>query len=144
MRPILWYGRRLNIPFAVKGTFSEDAMKLKQCCCWLWRFWGCFCAARICAIDDSDVAGQVTDRTGATVAGAKVTARNTNTNLTRAVDSNERGEYHIEFLPVGVTSSKLQAWDSRRQCCAALCFKSASTPGLTLTGSRQRKRGPSP
>jgi Carboxypeptidase regulatory-like domain len=45
--------------------------------------------------------GTVTDKTGATVAGAKVTARNTETNLTRTVASNEQGEYRIEFLPVG-------------------------------------------
>ena len=45
--------------------------------------------------------GTVTDKTGATVAGAKVTARNMQTNLTRTVVSNEQGEYRIEFLPVG-------------------------------------------
>src|SRR5882724_2324112 len=45
--------------------------------------------------------GNVTDKTGAIVAGAKVTARNTQTNLTRTVSSNEQGEYRIEFLPVG-------------------------------------------
>jgi len=45
--------------------------------------------------------GTVTDKTGATVAGANVTARNTQTNLTRTVESNGQGEYRIEFLPVG-------------------------------------------
>ena len=45
--------------------------------------------------------GTVSDKSGATVAGAKVTARNTQTNLTRAVESNAQGEYRIEFLPVG-------------------------------------------
>lgn len=47
------------------------------------------------------ILGTVTDKTGATVAGAKVTARNTQTNLTRTVESNAQGEYRIEFLPVG-------------------------------------------
>jgi len=45
--------------------------------------------------------GTVTDKTGATVAGANVTARNMQTNLTRTVESNGQGEYRIEFLPVG-------------------------------------------
>src|SRR3977135_2330285 len=45
--------------------------------------------------------GTVTDKTGATVAGARLTARNTQTNLTRTGLSNEQGEYRIEFLPVG-------------------------------------------
>ncbi len=45
--------------------------------------------------------GTVTDKTGAMVAGAKVTARNMQTNLTRTGSSNEQGEYRIEFLPVG-------------------------------------------
>jgi len=45
--------------------------------------------------------GTVTDKTGAMVAGAKVTARNTQTNLTRTGSTNEQGEYRIEFLPVG-------------------------------------------
>jgi len=47
------------------------------------------------------VLGTVTDKTGAIVAGAKVTARNTETNLSRTVVSNDQGEYRIEFLPVG-------------------------------------------
>ncbi|HMI53523.1 MAG TPA: carboxypeptidase regulatory-like domain-containing protein, partial [Candidatus Saccharimonadales bacterium] len=47
------------------------------------------------------VLGTVTDKTGAIVAGAKVTARNTETNLSRTVAANDQGEYRIEFLPVG-------------------------------------------
>ena len=45
--------------------------------------------------------GTVTDSTGAIVAGAQVTVRNTQTNLTRVAASNELGEYRIDFLPVG-------------------------------------------
>jgi len=46
------------------------------------------------------ILGTVTDKSGATVAGATVTARNTQTNLTRSAISSEAGEYRIEFLPV--------------------------------------------
>ena len=77
-------------------------MKLKQCLLLVVAVLGVFFTQRASAqLTTATLLGTVTDRTGATVAGAKVTARNTNTNLTRAVDSNERGEYHIEFLPVG-------------------------------------------
>src|SRR5579859_6890610 len=47
------------------------------------------------------ILGTVTDKSGAVVAGASVTARNTQTNLARGATSNEQGEYRIEFLPVG-------------------------------------------
>ena len=45
--------------------------------------------------------GQVTDSTGATVAGALVSVTNTDTNLSRSAQSNEQGEYRIDLLPVG-------------------------------------------
>jgi hypothetical protein len=41
------------------------------------------------------------DKTGAVVAGAQVTARNTETNLSRGAQTSGQGEYHIDFLPVG-------------------------------------------
>src|SRR5882724_11830259 len=45
--------------------------------------------------------GTVTDKTGAVVAGADVTATNTGTNLARSSKTNAQGEYRIEFLPIG-------------------------------------------
>ena len=45
--------------------------------------------------------GQVTDSKGAAVAGAEVTAMNQETTLSRSAQSNDQGEYRIEFLPVG-------------------------------------------
>ena len=47
------------------------------------------------------ILGTVTDKSGAGVAGASVTARNTQTNLKRDAATSEQGEYRIEFLPVG-------------------------------------------
>jgi len=45
--------------------------------------------------------GTVTDMTNAVIPGAQVTATNVDTNLSRAVQTNEEGAYRIEFLPVG-------------------------------------------
>src|SRR6266849_4345963 len=45
--------------------------------------------------------GTVTDKTGAVVASADVTATNIGTNFVRSSKTNEQGEYRIEFLPIG-------------------------------------------
>jgi hypothetical protein len=59
-------------------------------------------SARLMAqITSSTMYGQVTDATGAAVPGAQVSASNTDTNLTRTLETNSAGEYRIELLPVG-------------------------------------------
>lgn len=45
--------------------------------------------------------GDVTDNTGAAVGRAKVTAKNTETNAERTTESDERGSYRLDFLPIG-------------------------------------------
>jgi hypothetical protein len=45
--------------------------------------------------------GTVSDKSGAIVPGAEVTATHTGTNLIRATKTNAQGEYRIDFLPVG-------------------------------------------
>jgi hypothetical protein len=45
--------------------------------------------------------GQITDSKGGAVAGAEVTAMNQETSVSRSAQSNEQGEYRIEFLPIG-------------------------------------------
>ena len=50
---------------------------------------------------DGDIRGLVTDPSGASVADAEVTARNTGTDLTRTVKSNSLGEFAITDLPIG-------------------------------------------
>lgn len=45
--------------------------------------------------------GDVTDASGATVSGAKVTARNLDTNVERDASTDERGAYRLDFLPAG-------------------------------------------
>jgi len=97
------YGKKIGMfPSAVKGTSSEDAMKRKQNLWLMVAVLGMLFSQRVFAQSTTaTMLGTVSDKSGATVAGAKVTARNTQTNLTRTVESNEQGEYRIEFLPVG-------------------------------------------
>jgi len=45
--------------------------------------------------------GSVTDKMGAAVVGAQVIATNVDTNFSRTVKTGEKGDYRIEFLPVG-------------------------------------------
>src|SRR6476646_7271062 len=48
-----------------------------------------------------NIAGTVTDTSGAPVAGAKVSAVNMETNVARSTSSLQDGSYSILFLPVG-------------------------------------------
>jgi Carboxypeptidase regulatory-like domain/TonB dependent receptor len=52
-------------------------------------------------VTTATIVGTVTDPGGAVVPNAQVTARNTDTGLSRTVASNDEGSYRIEFLPVG-------------------------------------------
>src|SRR5215467_3252386 len=52
-------------------------------------------------ITTTTMIGTVADKTGAVIPNVRVTATNTGTNLRRSVDTNQQGEYRIEFLPVG-------------------------------------------
>src|SRR5215468_9565905 len=53
--------------------------------------------------------GFVTDAQGAVIGGAKVTAINEGTGLTRTVTTNSSGEYLISLLPVGRYTLKFEA-----------------------------------
>ena len=53
--------------------------------------------------------GTLTDKTGAAVSGATVTATNTGTGLVKTTRSGATGEFRIEFLPVGVYDVKIEA-----------------------------------
>src|SRR5215471_14341856 len=55
----------------------------------------------IAQVTTATIVGTVTDPGGANVPGAQVTARNTDTGLTRTVLSADDGSYRFEFLPVG-------------------------------------------
>jgi hypothetical protein len=49
----------------------------------------------------TSMAGTVVDKTGAAVAGAQVTARDTDTNFSRDMRTSSQGEYRMDFLQVG-------------------------------------------
>ncbi|MBM3740974.1 MAG: carboxypeptidase regulatory-like domain-containing protein, partial [Acidobacteria bacterium] len=75
--------------------------------CGMRRFLGLALAALLASAPSSaqritaTLLGDVTDNSGAAVGRAKVTARNTETNVERSTESDERGAYHLDFLPIG-------------------------------------------
>jgi len=52
-------------------------------------------------VTTATLVGTITDPGGASVPNAQVTAKNTETGLSRTVASNDDGAYRVEFLPVG-------------------------------------------
>jgi len=63
---------------------------------------GLWAALPLEAQTTTSLIGTVTDKSGAAVPNAQVTALNTGTNLMRTAESNSAGEYRFDFLPVGV------------------------------------------
>jgi hypothetical protein len=53
------------------------------------------------SIYNQEISGQVQDPSGSAVPGASVTVINTDTNLTRRVQTNESGHYVVSNLPIG-------------------------------------------
>ncbi len=61
-------------------------------------------ASSIFAQATGSLGGTVTDATGAVVQGASVTVKNTSTNQTRIVETNEEGRWTVQSLAVGTYS----------------------------------------
>jgi len=59
------------------------------------------CAVSSAQLTTTALFGTVTDATGAVVPNAQVTATNSETNLSRSTQTNQQGEYRIDFLPLG-------------------------------------------
>ncbi len=57
--------------------------------------------AAVAQITTATIVGTITDSNAASLPGAKVTARNVDTGLTRTANAGEDGTYRLEFLPVG-------------------------------------------
>ena len=77
----------------------------------------------------AEIIGNVTDDSGAVVAGAEVTATNLNTGLTRTAQSSASGDFTFSALPIGTYSIAVKAKG----------FKTFAVPSLTLaTGDRRR------
>ena len=53
--------------------------------------------------------GTVSDKTGAIVPGAQVTATNTGTNLARSAQTTAEGTYRFEFMPIGAYTVEVTA-----------------------------------
>src|SRR5579872_2593188 len=75
------------------------------------------------------ILGTVTDPTGAVVAGAKVTVKNTGTGLERTTETSADGSYSVPELPIGTyTVTITQAG-----------FQTSITTGVTVDVSSQRR-----
>src|SRR5262249_3851850 len=66
--------------------------------------------------------GTVSDRSGAVIPNAQVTATNLGTNLARTAQTNAEGQYRMEFMPIGSYSVEV----------AATGFKKFLQKGVTL------------
>jgi hypothetical protein len=73
-------------------------------------------------IENGQFSGTVTDASGATVAGAKVTLTNQGTNLSITTTTNETGVYNARELPIGVYKITVEAAG----------FKTFTNVGVTL------------
>ncbi len=58
-------------------------------------------ASYLAAQTTTTLYGTVSDKTGAVIPNAQVTAVNTGTNLTRTAETNAEGLYRFEFMPIG-------------------------------------------
>jgi Carboxypeptidase regulatory-like domain/TonB dependent receptor len=79
-------------------------------------------AALLNAQTTTTLLGTVTDKTGAVVPNADVTATNAGTNLSRTAKTNGQGEYRIDFLPIGDYTVEVSASG----------FKKSLQKGVTL------------
>ncbi|MBX7170408.1 MAG: carboxypeptidase regulatory-like domain-containing protein [Pyrinomonadaceae bacterium] len=74
-------------------------------------------------VTTATLVGTISDPSGGQLPNVKVTARNTDTGLTRTVQTGEDGNYRIEFLPVGNYSIEVAA---------STGFKKAFRGGIVL------------
>ncbi|HTV15113.1 MAG TPA: carboxypeptidase regulatory-like domain-containing protein [Acidobacteriaceae bacterium] len=77
----------LGVPFVLTSPYSAAAQSLIS----------------------GDIAGTVTDPSGAAIQGATITATNTGTGLVKTVQSGGAGEYKIGLLPVGTYTVEIAA-----------------------------------
>src|SRR5689334_2414532 len=89
-----------------------------------------FSANSFAQVATAELAGTVTDATGASVPGAKIAAVNTATNVTtREVESGADGGYTMTFLPPATYSISVEKQGFRR----------ISQTGLTLETNQRAK-----
>ncbi len=106
---------------AFPTRFLSASFRLALCCAALLALTGASMAQSQSTA--ADLAGFVRDPSGAVVAGATITARNTATNFTRTATSNDEGFYQIINLPPGDYEVTVEAAN----------FKKALLPNVKLT-----------
>ncbi len=67
------------------------------------------CASVVSAQTTTTLYGTVTDKSGAIVPGAEVTATNVGTNQSRTAQTGSEGQYRFDFMPVGAYSVEVTA-----------------------------------
>lgn len=80
----------------------------------------------------ADLVGTVTDPTGAVVAGATVTAKNSATNITRSVISSEDGSYQLIGLPPGNYQITTEAKGFKKSVISPLTLTIGQSAELTI------------
>ncbi|MEQ1883739.1 MAG: TonB-dependent receptor [Bryobacteraceae bacterium] len=116
--------RRLRKPLgsSFKGHISISKIFVLACCVLL-------ACSTLLGQGTADIVGTVTDNSGAVVANAKVTVKNTGTSLTRTQQTDTSGAYSFPLLPVGDYSVTVEIQG----------FKTFTNPKLTIaTGDRAR------
>lgn len=90
--------------------------------CFLWGI-------RADAQNTADIVGTVTDSSGAVVAGARVTVRNVDTDVSRSMTTGGSGDYSVTLLPIGTYTVEVEASG----------FKKFTAPNITVAvGDRAR------
>src|SRR5579864_369120 len=82
-----------------------------------------FAAIGVLAQSNATVQGQVTDQTGAAVAGANITVTNTATGVSITTKSDSVGNYQVPDLPVGSYDVRVEASGLERQLAKGLILQ---------------------
>ena len=79
------------------------------------------------------MSGAVKDPTGAVVAGAKVSIRNTGTNILHDLMTNKDGEYNVPLLDVGQYDVSVEATGFKKQVQTGLTLQVGQTARVDFT-----------
>jgi protocatechuate 3,4-dioxygenase beta subunit len=111
-----------------------------------WRMAMLVCAAIACArpvvaqqsVDYASVSGRVTDAQGAVVAGAQVSARQTDTNVTAETVTDSAGRFRFPYLKVGPYALKVRMrWKTAQNAVS----HSAHTPHRCCMKKKEDRKG---
>lgn len=89
-------------------------------------------AAALAQIGGGSLVGNITDPSGSAVAGAKVTAINTETGVSRSTESNETGYFEFPLLPAGQYRLEAEQQGFRKATTAAFPINTGTRPRVDL------------